>query len=1206
MYSINARLHGTTPAWNIFCRRLWFHRCLPELIALLPVAARCGSALDAVILAILIRLAWVAAQLIHGAGHTLMRALVDHSATVIRWENLLEHRSLGQMARSLLLLAPIGLPGVGSQTAAWLPMGDLEPWKVRLKASGSLLLHLLVISGVAVAIHGLNSNAPAWPWLNQLLIAVLLSNVCLLLASRSDLEALNSGEGSFLYCGNFGLIAAKDFSCSDELLSGQMINIFHRMGRETELRGAQAGGGLLMTLDRRGDVGFVGHRIVNAKRGDLTPSLEAAFRKRRRRARQMGCRPHPAALLACWHYRFGTSGPPAVRETHWQEWTPARQSRLWRPTDDGRWQSTWQTVNHRITHNGDFEIFEAFGEELDVAGAVGPWLERALHQRAPAVVDSARIAGMMDLLICQGDWFAAVRLAFLHTLAVYPEVPSLADLQRWTAHFEGTFVACTAGIACGQSGSGWIRPFTEQLLALLRQDPQLFRQEDAQLRGWIETSVAFFLRNDPFEAMRQFMEGARGSFGLVVASTTWPDRLVLCSLGQPLTIGIDPHTRMGLYASEPAAVDAVLTGRKGAWRIDLDENAGEIAVLSSGAVRVTSLSLDREVSPEELCRRRHPYLPARSNQPGGSISPGAAARDPVAADIAAIPALLAAIQDDWSNPGSANRQCADALAQLLITKAAYLSAKERVLQQSGLDVRLARSSHVDLLITGVENSLWLGERFATDLSLLMPRLHIRTLSANAVMQALQHDFDSLALARQSVVIVLSHSCRTFASRQVMEACDLMVRKEVIRDFFILTGEPNALQGSSLLRTQQPGEPFSRRLFTTGAGRRRAEPATASVAAMHHTLTQLLFTLSRHLLQSCEGGERKPLGMALSRDELTLLDNLETNLFLQECSEIVGSDGRGQRRETGTSRRLEREGRRWAQHVLETPLAWAIHALYILISVAFALPIAQTLTRLVAGQSAWMAAALVADVGIYIFGPWLWTLLLRQAQGRPLLARTGRRSLVIGEVPWIHRLLTNYISKLFSLSYGLTSLDVQGADVGDHLLHTHAHRVVRGTLLYLGFPDGRGSTLQRAEADAALLAARQADGIRHWGTGPEIVAIGKEPSLSRGPFARALALPDHTSKGSADGRSFASSHLIERLRDSRFAGFHRLLGSYVFFWAMARHVGRLPVLRFKWWRSQSRTRVMTTACPVSAARLDLSESREVAALSLEAVACREQS
>lgn len=1197
-------------------RRIGFQCCLPELIALLPVATSGGSLLNAVILAILIRQAWVAAQIIHGAGHTLMRALVDQCAAVIRLDNVLEHRSVAQMVQSLLPLAPIGLPGVGSQPPAWLPMGDPEPWKVRLKASGSLLLHLLVVSGVGVAIHGLNSNGPSGPCLNQLLVAVLLSNVCLILASRSDLQAVLSGEGSVLHCGNFGLIAAEDLSGSDELLSSQMITIFHRMGRETELRGAQAGGGLVITLDRRGDAGFVGHRIVNAKRGDLTPSLEAAFRKRRRRARQKGYRPHPAALVACWHYRFGTSGPPAVRETHWQEWTPARQTRLWRLADDGRWLSIWQAVHHRITHNGDFETFEAFGDDLEVASTLGPWLERALQLTAPALVDSARIAGMMDLLICQGDWFAAVRWAFLNTLAVYPQVPSLEALQRWTSHFESAFEACVGQIECGQTGSGWIQPFTEQLLVQLKRDPLLGSKQDDELRSWIETSIAFFLRNDPFEAMRQFMDGARGSFGLVVASTTWPDRLVLCSLGQPLTIGIDPGTRMGLYASEPSAVDAVLTGQKGAWRIDLDENAGEIAVLSSGDVRVTSLSLDREVSPEEICRRRHPYPPALSLQNGASISPGSDSRDPVGADIADIPALLAAIQDDWSNPGSANRQSAETLAQLLLAKAAYLSAKERVLQQNGLDVSLARSSHVDLLITGVENSLWLGERFATDLSLLMPRLHIRTLSANAVMQALQHDFDSLALARQSVVIVLSHSCRTFASRQVMEACDLMVRKAVIRDFFILTGEPNALQGSPLLQTRQPGESFSRRLFTTGAGRRRAEPATATVAAMHHTLTQLLFTLSRHLLQSCPDGDRKPLGMALSRDELTLLDNLETNLFLQDCSEIVGADGRGQRRETPTSRRLEREGRRWAQHVLETPLAWAIHALYILISVAFALPLAQTLTRVLAGESAWMgtglsgsllrATALAADVGLYIFGPWLWTLLLRQAQGRPLLARTGRRSLVIGEAPWIHPLLTNYLSKLFSLSYGLTSLDVQGADVGDHLLHTHAHRLVRGTLLYLGFPDGRCSTLQRAEADAALLTARQADGIRHWGTGPEIVAIGREPSLSRGPFARVLTLPDHTSQGCAVGGTDPSSHLIERLRDSRFAGFHRLLGSYVFFWAMARDVARLPVLRFKWWRSQSRTRVMTTACPVSAARLDLAESKEIAALSLEAVACREQS
>ena len=78
----------------------------------------------------------------------------------------------------------------------------------------------------------------------------------------------------------------------------------------------------------------------------------------------------------------------------------------------------------------------------------------------------------------------------------------------------------------------------------------------------------------------QFMELARGSFGLVVVSSTWPDQLVLASLGQPITLGFDPAAPQAVYASEPAAVDAVLAGVRGAYRIDLDQNAGEMAVLA--------------------------------------------------------------------------------------------------------------------------------------------------------------------------------------------------------------------------------------------------------------------------------------------------------------------------------------------------------------------------------------------------------------------------------------------------------------------------------------------------------------------------------------------------------------------------------------------------------------------------------------------------
>ena len=58
--------------------------------------------------------------------------------------------------------------------------------------------------------------------------------------------------------------------------------------------------------------------------------------------------------------------------------------------------------------------------------------------------------------------------------------------------------------------------------------------------------------------------------------------------------------------------------------------------------------------------------------------------------------------------------------------------------------------------------------------------------------------------------------------------------------------------------------------------------------------------------------------------------------------------------------------------------------------------------------------------------------------------------------------------------------------------------------------------------------------------------------------------------------------------------------------MARSVASLPFLRFPLWRSQSRTKIMTTASPISTAQLDLAEPREVEALGLGAVANRDQS
>lgn len=1216
----------------------WLHNALPEWLALGAAMTHTLAPLESLLLPSALRLAWLLAELAHGSAHTLMRALVDGDASLIRPANLLENRQLGAVLAVLRPGAALPLWQTAGDRRPRLATGNATPWKVRAKAAGPLVLHLAVVVGSVALLRRLPAGGEVQAWARGPLWALLLANLYLVLLSRSDWQMLVVGRGRWLYCGNFGLLAARDRAERGDLLSGRMLAISQRMGRETELRGAQAGGGLMLAVDRSGEAAFVGQKIVNAKRGDLTPALEAAFRQRRRRARRSGWKRHPAGLMACWHYRFGTSGPPAVRETHWHAWSPPRRARLWHRRADGRWHWQWQAVQHRITHNGDFETYDAFNTSIAVGGPLGAWLEQALQQPAPAMVDSARIAGMMDLLICQGDWWAAIRWGLLSSLLPYPATICGTTLKRWATAFERAFAAWSqghpslAGEPGGQGASGEQTPerivsaaLVARLLPELRHDPLLAAWNDRDLEAWIQASVQAFLHNDLAAATRQFMEHARGSFGLVVISTTWPERLVLCSLGQPLTVGFHPREGMALYASEPAAVDAVLRNQPDCWRFDLDDNAGEIAVLSHSALEVVSLSLNRTLTPEEQRARRLPYGVHPGRQ-GPATGGGRTTPDPVGADILSIPALLSAIHDDWSNPGSANRRNAEVLAQLLITKAANLAEKEKLLRAAGLDESLSRSRHVDLLITGMENSLWLGQQFGVDLGNLMPRLTVRALSANEVLKALQNDLESLALARQTIVLVLSHTARTFPSRQVMEACDLLVRRRVIRDIFVMSGEPENLQGAPLLQNAPPwgvdplGANSRHRLFTTGAGRRRSEAATATVVAMQQTLTQLLFCLSHQLLQAFPA--EPPLGMRLTRATLARLEASETAALLLDSQEIVGASSQGEPQPSATSRSLERLGQRWAQHVLESPLAWALHALYILLSLELGLPLMQTLGRHLAGDALWSEAGpwsaslraltLGGDVLIYVFGAWGWTLLLRGLQGRPWLARQGKRTLVISEASWLHPLLTNYASKLFALSFGITSLDIHGADGGDHLLHTHAHRVVRGTLLFFGVPDGRCGGRQQAEADAVLLTARQADGIRNWNTGPELIAVGSDPLLGQGPFRQAVVLPcgsepPGNSRPPEGGASLgAEEALVEQLRESRFGAMRRLLAAYVVFWAMARSVGMLPLLRFKWWRSQSRTRVMTTAAPVSAARLDLAEPREVVVLSLERVANREQS
>ena len=181
-------------------------------------------------------------------------------------------------------------------------------------------------------------------------------------------------------------------------------------------------------------------------------------------------------------------------------------------------------------------------------------------------------------------------------------------------------------------------------------------------------------------------------------------------------------------------------------------------------------------------------------------------------------------------------------------------------------------------------------------------------------------------------------------------------------------------------------------------------------------------------------------------------------------------------------------------IIETPTAWVIHALYILITVGLNAPLIQTLFRWLVNSAhlpnllLLLPVVRLADVLIYIFGIWLWTVGLRYFQGRPLFARMGRRSLIIGDVNWVHKLLKAYVSKLFSLSYGIASLDVHSANPQDHMPHHYGHRVVRGTLVFLVIPDERRHPLRKEDERAVIMTGKQAVGVQNARAGAEIVAI----------------------------------------------------------------------------------------------------------------------
>ena len=1173
----------------------------------------------------MLRLAWQSATIIHGLGHSTAIAASDRELSAIALTNILEHQSIWAIIKSLLPFQPIFIPqisllGYESSRTETLYLYPGKPDRIRFKALGGIVFNLLMAIALAVYYpdHIFSQTA-------------IVANLLIAISSRSDVDAFLSGLADCLYCGNFGLIALRKPEDESQLLPKRMVEMSQQMGQETEVRGEQAGGGLI--IGQHGTINgikdrtvFVGKKIVNKKRSNLTKSLEAAFASIRSRAIAAGVKPLASTVTGVWHYRYGTSGAsPSVLETHWHEWMAAREEAVWQ-FSEGKWRRAFENINHRITHNGDFDSWQIFGREVDNA-TLGLWLERVLHTPNATKGDSPKIAGMMDLLITKGMWYPAVRLAYQQAIATSIEAafdgqqpgsnapntaPSKSELENWAKMFEDVFASEHFSLV--QFKSPAIVPesfkastsFQQKLLQALNESNSTAGWSELQKTSFVRFALEAFFDGDLYRATQIFMSQARGSFGLVTVSTLEPSHLVLSAKGQPISVGFNWEQGYMVYASESAAVDRILVGKSESFRLDLNQNLGEIARVSAEDITVYSLNRQQELSIVELQERwismaDNPFLPHIQTHSNSD-------RNPVAEDINSIPRVLNEIKTSWQCRATLNRQSADYLVYLLIEKIHRFEKKQSMMFKAGIVTQVRKMSAVDLLITGEENSLWLGEKFARDLKTIFPLMNIVTLSANEVLQQIDRDFGKLHLSKDSLVLAITQSGQTFSTVQAIDTFDRLSGQGIIGEIFILTGEIssfiNSTQGQGGLTTITNSSFIGNnrnhchRIFVNGSGRRTAEPCTVTVAAAGQTLTELLLYLARQMRSNFP--HSRPLGMTLTEESLMVLAMMKDDFLNKNVLQIVGATAQGESIKSTVNKQLVRGGRQWGNHVTETPLAWAIHALYIVISVGWAIPfgytipLVKTLSGLVfnliglpQGIIEFIAPIVtLADIAIYIFGAWLWTLAIRAVQGRQLLARMGKRTLVIGDVPWVNQLLQSYVSKLFSLSYGIASLEVHSANPQNHLLHAFGHRVVRGTLLFLGMPDGRRNSKQQAAENSVMMTAKQASGVKNLNIGAEIVALGHNPAIDRQVFGNALVL------GSNDDSIYyrnlsdvEQKEQVEELRESCFGEFERLLASHVFFWALAKRVASFPFLKYEYWKSQSRTKVMTTASPVPG--LDLS-------------------
>ncbi len=1180
------------------------------------------------LLPLMMRASLMGSVLLHGIGHAVA---AGHPGS----GRFLDY-ARGLPLCGLLPFGPVFIPGLSHPTQApHFSLSGLSPARRRWIALSGPAANLVLLCASVSILVGLQALPTPLQWLLVLLVGV---NAWILLTSWTDYITLISGAGRAVFCGNFGILSKRD-PAERGFLPPRFRRLTERLGQTTDSRGQQAGGLAVLGANGR----FVGRKIVNGKRGNLTRDLLRAFGRRAALRRLIGHKPRREIFHLVGHYRYGTSSSPAEIETHWHRWARPRTVPVW-SVEGQELVHRPRVVENLITHNGDFDAWlTPWGRMSN--DALGQWLSDVLGQSNAARGDSPKIAGMLDLLLTQGRWDASLRFAYaLLTGRALPR----RDLDALTTIFDQVFKRWATGVdvahlddstrpvvvGCATLADVFARntEATRRLVDALRQaslsatrdwpdDVKKYRQRI------VGRAVHAFFQNDLYTATMLFMERAEGTFGLVTTTSLQPGAVALAVERQPLFVGADPETGMLVYASEAAALKAACEEGPEAkplpYRCSLRDGDLVLLQVREDTADNTMTLMNRHThgaptieritahSLADLVRAEHPSgWVAVLDNPYLETKPSAPACDHVLAEMTDIPSVLEGIRRDWGDPASLNRRTARAFATRFLD-----SASDWAAQQHGRAVP-SLNAELDLLVLGVENSLYLGERFVDDLRRIFPYLNAGTVDAVRYCD----DPQRYSVGPATITLAISHSGQTFNTLDAVRFIEALRALDKAGPVFVMTGEADTLMAAAVGQSVRSDAPWMERVFATGAGWRTAEPATVTTAATHATLTQLLLRLARDV--QTRSNDSVCFGFAARNDDLDKLDALD-QLTVRRAEAIFGRTTEGWNLDTAERVALKREGRYLASLLTEPALVFIATAVHLFVMLWLGWNPVLGGNALLHTATDWSVLDLGSPFGemllaglqaaYFLFAAVLFTLILRGLQRRPLWDRVFvGRSLVIGDEPYVKDLLAQYVSKLFSLAYefaGFVGIHAADARSGE-LLHLYGHRITRGLVLFLGLPDGRWPGRERAEA-AVCMTSSQARGVQSMGAGALVVGVGHNAASAAkvDRFVR-LGVSEHPLGDMPWVLRGGWSELARDLQESRFAAFERLLASYVVFHSAAAHTRDLmnalvPLANLLWapifwsvrvltlgrvrpsfgyWdlaRTQSGTRITTTAAPVPA-------------------------